>query len=81
MSERRTRYGSAISSSSPAIRRPVLRGEEAAFGLNAECLECSKSAFLIRAEDRGGGVWYELAHDRLIGPVLHSATRAYRLTQ
>jgi WD40 repeat protein len=27
---------------------------------------------LVRAENRGGTVWYELTHDRLVGPILES---------
>ena len=26
-------------------------------------------AYLVRGEKRGGSTWFELAHDRLIGPV------------
>jgi WD40 repeat protein len=51
------------------IRRPVLRGEESEDGINANCLRVLENAFLIRSEPRGGAFWYELAHDRLIGPV------------
>ena len=34
-------------------------------------------AFLVRAEDRRGSTWYELAHDRLIEPV-RDANREWR---
>ena len=47
------------------IRTPVLRsagGREASIGRLVD-------AHLVRAEHRGGAVWYELAHDRLVGPV------------
>ncbi len=30
---------------------------------------------LVRAENRGGTVWYELTHDRLVGPILASNKR------
>jgi WD40 repeat protein len=47
------------------IRTPVLRsagGRDASIGRLVD-------AHLVRAEHRGGAVWYELAHDRLVGPV------------
>jgi len=57
------------------IRRPVLKGDESAVGINADCLRVLGNAFLIRSEPRGGAFWYELAHDRLIGPVLKNNER------
>ena len=27
---------------------------------------------LVRAENRGGTIWYELTHDRLVSPILNS---------
>ena len=30
---------------------------------------------LVRAENRGGTIWYELTHDRLVGPILASNKR------
>jgi tetratricopeptide (TPR) repeat protein len=56
-------------------RKPVLRGEEAAFGVNAPCLKVLDKAYLIREEVRSGATWYELAHDRLIDPVLQDNSR------
>jgi WD40 repeat protein len=57
------------------IRRPALKGDESAFGINAQCLAVLDKAFLIRSEPRGGAFWYELAHDRLIVPVLKNNER------
>jgi WD40 repeat protein len=57
------------------VRRPVLRGEEANFGLTAECLRVLDRAYLVRADDRAGTVWYELAHDRLVDPVVRDNSR------
>jgi WD40 repeat protein len=57
------------------IRRPALKGDELAFGINARCRDVLDKAFLIRSEPRGGAVWYELAHDRLIGPVQRNNER------
>ena len=36
--------------------------------------------FLIRAESRAGGVWYELVHDRFVQPILQ-ANRAWEVAQ
>jgi hypothetical protein len=52
------------------VRRPVLVNEAHDFGLSPSCLQVLDKAFLIRREDRSGAQWYELAHDRLITPVL-----------
>ena len=52
------------------VRRLVLHSEALAFGLSSDCLKLLGDAYLIRREQRSGARWYELAHDRLIGPVL-----------
>jgi len=52
------------------VRRPVLVNEALEFGLTPKCLEVLDKAFLIRRENRSGAQWYELAHDRLMTPVL-----------
>ena len=57
------------------IRRPALKGDETALGINAKSLDVLGKAFLIRMEPRGGAFWYELSHDRLIGPVLKNNER------
>jgi hypothetical protein len=40
-----------------------------------------QAAYLLRSDSRSGGVWYELAHDQLIGPILedNAAWREARL--
>lgn len=52
------------------VRRPVLQSEALEFGLTPKCLDVLDKAFLIRREFRSGAQWYELAHDRLMTPVL-----------
>jgi|GEM_PF-6694160 len=51
------------------IRGQVMRGAEQSQGLDNEVIEALVDAHLVRAEDRRGVTWYELAHDRLIRPV------------
>ncbi len=60
---------------SQGVRRPVLSGEEKDFGLTPACLAVLDKAFLIRTEHRGGAMWYELAHDRLVKPVVQDNAR------
>jgi WD40 repeat protein len=40
-------------------------------GLSDEVIRALQSD-LVRAENRGGTIWYELTHDRLVGPILDS---------
>ncbi len=47
------------------LRGIVLRGT----GLAPAAVTRLEDAHLIRAEKRAGATWYELAHDRLVGPV------------
>ncbi|MBK7828407.1 hypothetical protein [Nannocystis sp.] len=51
------------------IRTQVLRGAKKTLELANEQIEQIVDAHLIRADQRGDAVWYELAHDRLIRPV------------
>lgn len=53
------------------VRRPVLVADALAFGITLHGLEILDKAFLIRREQRSGALWYELAHDRLMTPVLN----------
>jgi WD40 repeat protein len=46
-------------------------------GLSNTIVDQFQSLYLVRAETRGGSRWYELAHDRLIGPIIE-ANRAWR---
>lgn len=50
------------------IRHQVRAGED----LPVEIIRRLVNAHLVRREERRGGNWYELAHDRLIAPVLES---------
>ena len=54
------------------IRSQVIQGQEAAFGLNEAAVRGLIDAYRLRAEPRRGINWFELAHDRLIGPVRKS---------
>lgn len=51
------------------IRGQVLRGVEQSDGLANDAIRPLIDSYLVRAEQRRGLTWYELAHDRLIGPV------------
>jgi WD40 repeat protein len=51
------------------IRSQVLRGAETSGGLPNGVVQRLVDSHIVRAEDRAGKTWYELAHDRLIAPV------------
>ncbi len=51
------------------IRGQVLRGAGDSEGLANEVVDQLLDSHLVRAEQRTGATWYELAHDRLIEPV------------
>ncbi len=50
----------------------ALRGAEMTAGLPNAAVDALDAHHLIRAEVRAGARWYELAHDRLVDPVLQS---------
>jgi hypothetical protein len=50
----------------------ALRGREETAGLPNAAVDLLEGRHLIRVEVRGGAPWYELAHDRLVDPVLQS---------
>ena len=52
-----------------SIRSQVRMGADNSEGLANSSVYLLEDAHLIRAEKRGGAIWYELAHDRLIEPV------------
>lgn len=56
------------------IRGQVLRGPEQSQGLPNRAIDRLVDAHLVRAENRRGATWYELAHDRLIEPVRQNNT-------
>jgi hypothetical protein len=59
------------------LRNQALAGEEAEYGLTPVVLKELVDAWIIREERRGGRTWYELTHDRMVGP-LKSANEAWR---
>jgi WD40 repeat protein len=52
------------------VRLPVLQTQALEFGLTSKCLKVLEDSYLIRREQRSGAQWYELAHDRLIDPII-----------
>ncbi len=51
------------------LRGQVLHGPKQSQGLSNRAIIPLVDAHLVRAENRRGATWYELAHDRLISPV------------
>lgn len=54
------------------IRAQVPPESDATGGLPNKAVDALVEAHLIRSEEARGGTWYELAHDRLVQPVLQS---------
>ena len=53
--------------------RPFTRAEASdTGGLPNEAVKQLSDQFLLRAESRAGGTWYELSHDRFVEPILKS---------
>jgi WD40 repeat protein len=50
----------------------ALRGEAATAGLPNAAVDALRAEHILGAEVRAGARWYELAHDRLVDPVLQS---------
>jgi WD40 repeat protein len=50
----------------------ALRGERDTNGLSNEAIDVLDCQHLIRSESRAGAYWYELAHDRLVEPIVNS---------
>ncbi len=65
------------------LRGQVRRGAETSGGLANEAVERLLDTHLVRAEQRAGATWYELAHDRLLEPVRedNAAWRAGHLSE
>jgi formylglycine-generating enzyme required for sulfatase activity len=57
------------------VRNQALRGAGSSEGLANVLVDSLVSGHLVRPEERGGATWYELAHDRLIAPVMTSNAR------
>jgi WD40 repeat protein len=51
------------------FRAQVLRGPASDGATGEEVLRLLEDAHLVRGEQRRGATWFELAHDRLIGPI------------
>lgn len=53
-------------------RGTVYRGQDKTGGLSNQAADLLVDQFLLRAEIRAGGTWYELTHDRFIPPIQKS---------
>ena len=53
-------------------RGAVYQGEHYTGGLANEIIYLLEGQYLIRAETRAGGRWYELVHDRFVDPILEA---------
>ena len=51
------------------VRTQVLKGERETEGLANAAIQALLDVHLVRAEERRGLKWFELAHDRLVAPV------------
>lgn len=52
------------------VRAQTLMGTELDAGVTTEAIDALGDRYIIRREERRGAIWYELAHDRLMGPIL-----------
>ncbi len=78
--ERRLRTWFETQLITPARTRGlVYRGVHDTEGLDNAAIEILNNAYIIRADLRGSDTWYELAHDRLVEPIL-AANQAWRAT-
>lgn len=57
-------------------RGTVYQGPEETAGLPNQAVKLLADQYLVRAELRAGGTWYELVHDRFVEPILQ-ANRAW----
>ena len=57
------------------LRTQILRGQSDTAGLSDRTLAALVDTHLVRADERRGMTWYELAHDRLVAPLLASNAR------
>ena len=51
------------------VRGQVLKEPERSRGLSNAAIRMLEDAHLVRADERRGATWFELAHDRLIAPI------------
>lgn len=61
-------------------RGTVYQGPTETAGLDNQIVNLLANQFLLRAEIRAGGTWYELVHDRFVDPIL-GANQQWRLKQ
>lgn len=63
-------------------RGTVYQGDQRTAGLPNRAVELLANQYLLRAEIRSGGIWYELVHDRFIEPIVQANRTWYdrRLT-
>ena len=59
-------------------RSMALRGPTTTEDLPNAAVDVLEALHLVRAESRAGAAWYELTHDRFIGPIQASNARALR---
>ncbi|HSF83722.1 MAG TPA: hypothetical protein VLA49_20995 [Anaerolineales bacterium] len=52
------------------LRGQVLMGEGSSGGLDNKVIRLLEDSHLVRAENRRNSTWFELAHDRLVRPIL-----------
>ena len=61
-------------------RGTVYQGGQNTEGMSNETVRLLANEYLLRAESRAGGLWYELVHDRFVAPILQ-ANQIWRLRQ
>jgi tetratricopeptide (TPR) repeat protein len=54
---------------SDGVRNQVRHESPASGGLNNVFIAKLVDSYIVRAEQRGGSLWYELSHDRLVEPI------------
>lgn len=54
------------------IRIPVMMSQTQTKGLDNRVIKLLEDAYLVRTDKRGGKMWFELAHDRLVTPILEN---------
>lgn len=54
---------------SQGIRGQIMKGKDRSQGLDNRAIQRLIDSHLVRAEERRGATWFELAHDRLIEPI------------
>jgi CHAT domain len=60
------------------LRNRILMETEKTRGLDNQTIRALVNAYLIREEESGSKTWYELAHDRLIEPVIDDNEKWFR---